>query len=501
MWDNDDWLWEDESSLDDWPQWANSQPISKPFTIPQFEFGQIALDSGLRLPQFQFGEITQAAEGLFLPKFSFGEIALDAGIRLPGFQFGEISLDAGIRLPGFQFGEAVGPPPPPEEPVFRLGAEWEWTVEEDDWTEWALVSQYKGRPFQLPQFQFGEDASQSIISGSLTLLEAQVTAVAGFGVTIDAALPLLEAAIAASSGYDVKIDAELPLLEGEVIAGAHSIDGVLPLMEADVQVFAGPLVTIDGALPRLEGQITAQTGVIAVIDALLPTLEGAIAVSTAAVATIQGTLPQIAGEITAVAGVAAAIDARLPLLESSIQAYGPFTATIDGVLPLLQVYATVTTQTVAGTVVAVMNLANHGVTEYTNFPFESFCEFDGKLLAAGAGGIYLLGGDLDEAAQIAAEITTGVTDFGSEYNKRLTDAYVSAESSGKIDFSVLPDGGEKAYTEKVPTAANKRYKQHKVSLAKGVKARYFQIRVANKAGADMRIGMIDIEAQILSRRN
>ena len=144
-----------------------------------------------------------------------------------------------------------------------------------------------------------------------------------------------------------------------------------------------------------------------------------------------------------------------------------------------------------------MNLADGAMTEYQQFQFNSFAVFAGKVLAAGAGGIVELTGSTDQGAQIAASVLTGLDDFGIDFNKRVTDAYVGAKSGSDMVFSVVVAGIKYDYPL-ATTGADVR--NHKANLGKDLKHRYFQFGLANAGGADFALDGLAVRGVPLSRR-
>ena len=70
---------------------------------------------------------------------------------------------------------------------------------------------------------------------------------------------------------------------------------------------------------------------------------------------------------------------------------------------------------------------------YKGFNFNSMCvDKGGRLLAAGDGGIYEIGGDTDDGDLIAAFFELPTKDFGTSKNKKLREVLVSGETDGEF---------------------------------------------------------------------
>lgn len=170
----------------------------------------------------------------------------------------------------------------------------------------------------------------------------------------------------------------------------------------------------------------------------------------------------------------------------------------DGIL----LYATIR---LGGTEYAgwVLNTANKAASEYTNFAFDSFAVFNGKVLGAGAGGIFELTGGTDDGDPIAAAIRTGLSDFGIGKLKRVPDVYIGYAGNGDIVLKVVTtaDNGVKVedwyrMTAKPGDAMH----PGRIQVGRGLKSRYWQFELCNTGGADLDLGDLKLRPLILDRR-
>ena len=146
----------------------------------------------------------------------------------------------------------------------------------------------------------------------------------------------------------------------------------------------------------------------------------------------------------------------------------------------------------------VLNAATEAASRYEGgFNFNSLCEIDAsRYLGASSAGIHELGGDTDAGTEIAAFVLSGLDDFKSDHQKRLTDAYIAAESDGALTLKVTADGVTDSYSLTESGAL----KNRKVPLGKGRKGRYWQLEIANQAGAGFTLDTVSVNAEVLSRR-
>jgi hypothetical protein len=77
---------------------------------------------------------------------------------------------------------------------------------------------------------------------------------------------------------------------------------------------------------------------------------------------------------------------------------------------------------------AVDRAGTRPVTEYRNFPFNSFANHDGVEYGAGVGGIYELTGGDDDGAPIEAWMRAGLSNFGTDAAKRLPEMFLAVRS-------------------------------------------------------------------------
>jgi hypothetical protein len=145
----------------------------------------------------------------------------------------------------------------------------------------------------------------------------------------------------------------------------------------------------------------------------------------------------------------------------------------------------------------VLNAATEAASRYEGFNFNSLCEIDAsRYLGASSAGIHELGGETDAGTEIAAFVLSGLEDFKSDYQKRVPDAYIAAESDGKLTLKVTADGVTDTYS----LSESGTLKNRKVPLGKGRKGRYWQLEIANQDGAGFTLDKVSLNAEVLSRR-
>lgn len=186
-----------------------------------------------------------------------------------------------------------------------------------------------------------------------------------------------------------------------------------------------------------------------------------------------------------------------PVFTINAYAHGPLLHTLDETLPLLQIVATLV-QASTSFRCYVLNTENSAITEYDNFPFNSFCTFKGKHLAAGANGIMLLEGNKDLSRDINAYLNVGNNDFDLPNIKRITDAYLSMKGDGSYYLTVTSDDGV-AHSYLLSATAGDRIKNLKTNVGKGKKGRFFELELSNLAGADFELYDMVLNVELLKR--
>lgn len=144
-----------------------------------------------------------------------------------------------------------------------------------------------------------------------------------------------------------------------------------------------------------------------------------------------------------------------------------------------------------------MNYETGAPSRYQGLPANSLCRFNGKTYVANAGGIYEVTGTTDAGQPIRAGVTIPKTDFDDSHNKRIPAVYVGARCAGTLLLKVMVNGRSGRYYG--VTAGDAFMRGTRVTLGKGLEARYWQFGLQNMAGADFEVGDIEIKPKILAR--
>lgn len=146
----------------------------------------------------------------------------------------------------------------------------------------------------------------------------------------------------------------------------------------------------------------------------------------------------------------------------------------------------------------VMNTKNFGVTEYRNYPFNSFAKFGDTYLGASATGLYALEGDNDYGVPIDAWVKTGAIDCGTSLGKIIRECYMAFKSDGSVLLkTVTDDNSERWY--KVDDGDEKLHNRRK-KLARGLKSGYWEFTLRNVDGSSMEFEQLELVPIYTKRR-
>lgn len=117
-----------------------------------------------------------------------------------------------------------------------------------------------------------------------------------------------------------------------------------------------------------------------------------------------------------------------------------------------------------------MNTRTAAVTEYTNYPFNSFGRLGAAVyIGAADDGLYELDGPDDQGSPVVAVLRGGYTQFGGTHLSRIKAAYLAVRGSGEFLLKIVTGPGE----EYIYSANAQSLQSAKFQMGKGQRARYF----------------------------
>ena len=142
-----------------------------------------------------------------------------------------------------------------------------------------------------------------------------------------------------------------------------------------------------------------------------------------------------------------------------------------------------------------VNTRTSAVSEYRNYKFNSFAKLGTGYVGANSSGVYKLSGDKDVAANIIADIKSGMMELGGFKFSSFSAAYVGIRGTG--DFVLRLVTGEGVVRDYALKAQN--MKTTKVNLGKGLRAKFFAFELIS-AGADFDLDGVELIPIIAQRR-
>ncbi|MEY2654130.1 MAG: hypothetical protein RLZZ524_1158 [Pseudomonadota bacterium] len=130
-----------------------------------------------------------------------------------------------------------------------------------------------------------------------------------------------------------------------------------------------------------------------------------------------------------------------------------------------------------------LNTLRGAVTEYSGFDFQSITPTH----AGDAAGLYLLGGNLDGTAAIAASITTAKALIAENRRTHIECIFVSMKGAGTATVTVIGEGVSYAYPMTVMSDGVSRLRP-----GRGFRENYVGFGFANTLGADFQLDQLEI---------
>lgn len=327
----------------------------------------------------------------------------------------------------------------------------------------------------------GTGSVAGLITGDGTI-PADILVASGItGAAYSAALNI--PALTLSAGFEATADLDVStlFLDAEAVQGNISeAEVILPVPVLQGVSLAGSAINgnLLGRAPKLQGVMVSET-----LGLLIETMRPMYLTATA--------LNGDAGEM----------DAMIPTLTFAGIGFGPYIGTADLSFPTsLFLEATGLSTFAANFRTWVLNVRKKGLTEYTNFSFNSYAEYRDMVLATGdAGMMKLTTADLDLAAQIDATVRTGAESFGTSYNKRVPRIYAGYAAKGDLHFSTYTSqDGKRTYL--LPWNNITGVQQRRVPVGRGPKSPYWQFEVSNVEGSDFLLEHLQVYPEKTTRR-
>jgi hypothetical protein len=281
----------------------------------------------------------------------------------------------------------------------------------------------------------------------IPVLETELVISAG---TLSASLgiPALELSASISQGAVLDFPLEVPALEvSATIKSGGKLSASLPMPAVELSLRIAPRNEIDAALriPALQLSGTLISGGV---------LSGAIEIPALGLVLTIGHQNQLAF----------ALD--IPFIDPWLEI-----RVLPAFVPIRKGFA--------------VNLSHFGTTEYSNYPFNSFCDYHGLGIYIGASeqGVFLLDGDDDAGVRIDSAIQTGTEDLWRDVIKRLREGWI-VKRGGPISIQLILDEGRIDPITRVLNTNGTFSGEERVKFPRGLKNRFMSFVIRNLDGAD-----------------
>lgn len=278
---------------------------------------------------------------------------------------------------------------------------------------------------------------------------------------------------------------------------ANSVALQIPRPNLTTSGTTGVIGSVSMRLPSPSLAIAASAAIVGGVSLALPSIKLAISASAGQTAAVALTLKRLALAAEGRTGVVGNVTLTLPVMRFAAQ--GQFDQVGVAQLTLPSLNLSITGRVAAGpSQTTVMHTETMALTQYSNFPFNSFAQFNGVTLGASDQGLFALTGATDNGTPIDAFARVGITDFNTSHLKRVDRIYVGYRSDGNLVMRVLTD--ETQQRDYLLRASGAGLHGNHVRLGKGLEARYWQFEVRNLNGADFDLNTIELKPTTLKRR-
>ena len=151
----------------------------------------------------------------------------------------------------------------------------------------------------------------------------------------------------------------------------------------------------------------------------------------------------------------------------------------------------------------VINTESKAVTQYGNYPFNSFAKLGGRYFGMTPDGIRELEGPDDAGSPIAARFRLAMSSLGTGQMKRMIAAYLGYTSTGELrlkTITVAEDGVKQAnhYRLHAQTATSPR--EARIQIGQGLRSVYWGFEVEAIDGAAFMIDVLDLHPIVVEQR-
>lgn len=151
----------------------------------------------------------------------------------------------------------------------------------------------------------------------------------------------------------------------------------------------------------------------------------------------------------------------------------------------------------------VFNTDNLGLTQYTNYNFNSFMECKGKMYGVREDGLYLLEGTTDTGTAIDTLMATGDLHFGTHIRKAIPRAYLYVTKPGDLVLRTISYhyGQAQEHFYEITLRPEDTVGVHRLRLRREIRAEAWAFEIKNVDGGEFELQGAEILPVLLTRRN
>lgn len=297
------------------------------------------------------------------------------------------------------------------------------------------------------------------------------------------------------------------------VSGGSRLNLEMPPLRLVMRGAVGSLAQLRLTMPPLQLALTGTTPIVGALRLRAPALRLALTGGTGGAGRLALRMRKLSLAISGVTGTLGTLTLRMPLPELGFAGHRSAEGVLELAIPRLHLVFNGQTGVAgsgggagggvgvgaAAATTLVMHTERGALSQYVNYPFNSFCVVDGVYLGASEDGLFALTGDTDDGAIIEASARLGITDFGTSHHKRIERVYVGLRTDGRMVLRVVTDD-TKTRDYLVQRAPSEALHGAQVNLGRGLEARYWQFELRNQDGCDFSADMLEMKPIKLRRR-
>jgi len=273
----------------------------------------------------------------------------------------------------------------------------------------------------------------------------------------------------------------------DIVGGALSVELDIPAIELSASILQGAVLRFPLSVPALEVSGSIKSGGKLSVSLPIPAMELSfrIAPRNEINAALGITALRLAGSI--ISGGVLSVPIEIPAL-GLVLAIGHqnqlvFALDVPFIDPWLEIRGL--PAFVPFRKGFAMNLSTFGVTEYSEYPFNSFADYHlgGVYVGASENGIFLLDGDDDNGVKIQAAIQTGTEDLWKDVIKRLREGFAVIRG-GPLRLEIVLDEGRLEPVIRDLLSVRDVIHEERIKFPRGLKNRFVSFIWRNLGGSD-----------------